>query len=143
MACITYFCFHRRPRCNLEMYCVWFFCQCCSHSSFWFLQVIQCFLSSLLIIFRQFYGIFGFTVFKRYPQNLYPFTNFVHSFFFPLSNRTLRDDRELHIHPNSVLYGEKPPKWLVIVVKDLLCCEATCKSFTSFKFSMLGLFLMK
>lgn len=25
--------------------------------------------------------------------------------------RTLRDDRELHIHPNSVLYGEKPPKW--------------------------------
>ncbi|KAI4884892.1 hypothetical protein NFI96_013074 [Prochilodus magdalenae] len=27
------------------------------------------------------------------------------------SYRTLRDDRELHIHPNSVLYGEKPPKW--------------------------------
>lgn len=27
--------------------------------------------------------------------------------------RTLRDDRELHIHPNSVLYGEKPPKWSV------------------------------
>ncbi|XP_076875098.1 putative ATP-dependent RNA helicase DHX35 isoform X2 [Brachyhypopomus gauderio] len=26
------------------------------------------------------------------------------------SYRTLRDDRELHIHPNSVLYGEKPPK---------------------------------
>ncbi|XP_047663327.1 probable ATP-dependent RNA helicase DHX35 [Tachysurus fulvidraco] len=29
------------------------------------------------------------------------------------SYRTLRDDRELHIHPNSVLYGEKPPKWVV------------------------------
>uniref|UniRef100_A0A8B9JTX8 RNA helicase n=1 Tax=Astyanax mexicanus TaxID=7994 RepID=A0A8B9JTX8_ASTMX len=29
------------------------------------------------------------------------------------SYRTLRDDRELHIHPNSVLYGEKPQKWVV------------------------------
>lgn len=29
------------------------------------------------------------------------------------SYRTLRDDRELHIHPNSVLYGEKPPKWVI------------------------------
>ncbi|KAA8590966.1 hypothetical protein FQN60_001909 [Etheostoma spectabile] len=29
------------------------------------------------------------------------------------SYRTLRDDRELHIHPNSVLFGEKPPKWVV------------------------------
>uniref|UniRef100_A0A3B5KEU0 RNA helicase n=1 Tax=Takifugu rubripes TaxID=31033 RepID=A0A3B5KEU0_TAKRU len=29
------------------------------------------------------------------------------------SYRTLRDDRELHIHPNSVLYAEKPPKWVV------------------------------
>uniref|UniRef100_A0A8C5CLJ4 DEAH-box helicase 35 n=1 Tax=Gadus morhua TaxID=8049 RepID=A0A8C5CLJ4_GADMO len=29
------------------------------------------------------------------------------------SYRTLRDDRELHIHPSSVLYGEKPPKWVV------------------------------
>lgn len=27
--------------------------------------------------------------------------------------RTLRDDLELHIHPSSVLYGEKPPKWSV------------------------------
>lgn len=30
---------------------------------------------------------------------------------FFISHRTLRDDRELHIHPNSVLYAEKPPKW--------------------------------
>ncbi|KAM9504752.1 putative ATP-dependent RNA helicase DHX35 isoform 1-T2 [Salvelinus alpinus] len=29
------------------------------------------------------------------------------------SYRTLRDDRELHIHPNSVLFGEKPTKWVV------------------------------
>uniref|UniRef100_A0A8C9VL17 Probable ATP-dependent RNA helicase DHX35 n=1 Tax=Scleropages formosus TaxID=113540 RepID=A0A8C9VL17_SCLFO len=29
------------------------------------------------------------------------------------SYRTLRDDRELHIHPTSVLYAEKPPKWVV------------------------------
>lgn len=29
------------------------------------------------------------------------------------SYRTLRDDRELYIHPDSVLYGEKPPKWVV------------------------------
>ncbi|XP_016096386.1 probable ATP-dependent RNA helicase DHX35, partial [Sinocyclocheilus grahami] len=29
------------------------------------------------------------------------------------SYRTLRDDRELFIHPDSVLYGEKPPKWVV------------------------------
>lgn len=35
-----------------------------------------------------------------------------HSFSFA---RTLRDDRELHIHPNSVLYGEKPPKWSVFI----------------------------
>ncbi|MBN3279122.1 DHX35 helicase, partial [Polyodon spathula] len=27
--------------------------------------------------------------------------------------RTLRDDHELHIHPTSVLYAEKPPKWVV------------------------------
>ncbi|KAK3519482.1 hypothetical protein QTP70_031671 [Hemibagrus guttatus] len=32
------------------------------------------------------------------------------------SYRTLRDDRELHIHPNSVLYGEKPQKWYFLVV---------------------------
>ncbi|XP_043946393.1 probable ATP-dependent RNA helicase DHX35 [Protopterus annectens] len=29
------------------------------------------------------------------------------------SYRTLRDDYELHIHPSSVLYGEKPPEWVV------------------------------
>lgn len=38
---------------------------------------------------------------------------FLHTLTFFCSSRTLRDDRELHIHPNSVLYGEKPPKWLV------------------------------
>ncbi|XP_039590993.1 probable ATP-dependent RNA helicase DHX35 isoform X2 [Polypterus senegalus] len=27
--------------------------------------------------------------------------------------RTLHDDHELHIHPTSVLYAEKPPKWVV------------------------------
>uniref|UniRef100_A0A4W3JJF1 Probable ATP-dependent RNA helicase DHX35 n=2 Tax=Callorhinchus milii TaxID=7868 RepID=A0A4W3JJF1_CALMI len=27
--------------------------------------------------------------------------------------RTIRDDYELHIHPTSVLYGEKEPKWVV------------------------------
>ncbi|XP_028667591.1 probable ATP-dependent RNA helicase DHX35 isoform X2 [Erpetoichthys calabaricus] len=27
--------------------------------------------------------------------------------------RTLRDDHELHIHPTSVLYVERPPKWVV------------------------------
>ncbi|XP_078508280.1 putative ATP-dependent RNA helicase DHX35 isoform X1 [Lissotriton helveticus] len=27
--------------------------------------------------------------------------------------RTLRDDHELYIHPTSVLYGEKPPQWVV------------------------------
>ncbi|XP_036899956.1 probable ATP-dependent RNA helicase DHX35 isoform X2 [Sturnira hondurensis] len=27
--------------------------------------------------------------------------------------RTLRDDHELHIHPASVLYGEKPPRWVI------------------------------
>ncbi|XP_064420527.1 probable ATP-dependent RNA helicase DHX35 [Latimeria chalumnae] len=29
------------------------------------------------------------------------------------SYRTIRDDHELHIHPTSVLYGEKPPQWVV------------------------------
>ncbi|KAM6341052.1 putative ATP-dependent RNA helicase DHX35 isoform 3-T4 [Alca torda] len=27
--------------------------------------------------------------------------------------RTIRDDHELHIHPTSVLYAEKPPRWVV------------------------------
>uniref|UniRef100_A0A8B9FYI1 Probable ATP-dependent RNA helicase DHX35 n=1 Tax=Amazona collaria TaxID=241587 RepID=A0A8B9FYI1_9PSIT len=27
--------------------------------------------------------------------------------------RTIRDDQELHIHPTSVLYAEKPPRWVV------------------------------
>ncbi|KAF2988118.1 hypothetical protein EK904_007075, partial [Melospiza melodia maxima] len=27
--------------------------------------------------------------------------------------RTIRDDHELHIHPSSVLYAEKPPRWVV------------------------------
>ncbi|XP_025033358.1 probable ATP-dependent RNA helicase DHX35 isoform X1 [Python bivittatus] len=29
------------------------------------------------------------------------------------SYRTIRDDHELHIHPTSVLYAEKPPRWVV------------------------------
>ncbi|OQV14842.1 putative ATP-dependent RNA helicase DHX35 [Hypsibius exemplaris] len=29
------------------------------------------------------------------------------------SYRTVRDDHELHIHPGSVLYAEKPPAWVV------------------------------
>lgn len=41
------------------------------------------------------------------------FENFLYTLTVFCSSRTLRDDRELHIHPNSVLYGEKPPKWLV------------------------------
>ncbi|KAK2109990.1 hypothetical protein P7K49_009736 [Saguinus oedipus] len=28
-----------------------------------------------------------------------------------LCSRTIRDDHELHIHPASVLYAEKPPRW--------------------------------
>lgn len=42
------------------------------------------------------------------------------------SCRTLRDDRELHIHPNSVLYGEKPPKWSVcfgLLTRPVCCSE--------------------
>ncbi|KAM7326963.1 hypothetical protein ACRRTK_013330 [Alexandromys fortis] len=27
--------------------------------------------------------------------------------------RTIRDDHELHIHPASVLYAEKPPRWVI------------------------------
>ncbi|XP_043351663.1 probable ATP-dependent RNA helicase DHX35 isoform X5 [Dermochelys coriacea] len=27
--------------------------------------------------------------------------------------RTIRDDQELHIHPTSVLYAEKPPRWVI------------------------------
>nr|XP_045013681.1 probable ATP-dependent RNA helicase DHX35 isoform X2 [Jaculus jaculus] len=27
--------------------------------------------------------------------------------------RTIRDDHELHIHPGSVLYAEKPPRWVI------------------------------
>ncbi|XP_031228456.1 probable ATP-dependent RNA helicase DHX35 isoform X1 [Mastomys coucha] len=27
--------------------------------------------------------------------------------------RTIRDDHELHIHPASVLYSEKPPRWVI------------------------------
>lgn len=27
--------------------------------------------------------------------------------------RTVRDEHELHIHPSSVLYTEKPPQWFV------------------------------
>ncbi|XP_045430326.1 probable ATP-dependent RNA helicase DHX35 isoform X3 [Pipistrellus kuhlii] len=27
--------------------------------------------------------------------------------------RTIRDDHELHIHPSSVLYAEKPPRWVI------------------------------
>lgn len=48
---------------------------------------------------------------------------FVHNvqlFALSCSCRTLRDDRELHIHPNSVLYGEKPPKWSVVFFKFIL-----------------------
>ncbi|GAB5569194.1 probable ATP-dependent RNA helicase DHX35 isoform X6 [Prionailurus iriomotensis] len=29
--------------------------------------------------------------------------------------RTIRDDHELHIHPASVLYAEKPPRWLISI----------------------------
>ncbi|XP_037666960.1 probable ATP-dependent RNA helicase DHX35 isoform X2 [Choloepus didactylus] len=29
------------------------------------------------------------------------------------SYRTIRDDHELHIHPASVLYAEKPPRWVI------------------------------
>ena len=29
------------------------------------------------------------------------------------SYRTVRNDHELHIHPASVLYAEKPPPWYV------------------------------
>ena len=41
--------------------------------------------------------------------------------------RTLRDDRELQIHPSSVLFGEKPPKWSVpipstLLLQNLLLC---------------------
>ncbi|KAG8513345.1 putative ATP-dependent RNA helicase DHX35 [Galemys pyrenaicus] len=28
-------------------------------------------------------------------------------------SRTIRDDHELHIHPASVLYAEKPPRWVI------------------------------
>lgn len=50
-------------------------------------------------------------------SNCYPakelFQHSWHTLVFICPARTLRDDRELHIHPNSVLFGEKPPKWSV------------------------------
>lgn len=61
-----------------------------------------------------------------------------------LSVRTLRDDRELHIHPNSVLFGEKPPKWSVCfctryTVRQLCCKYGMLFSFISFILEMFGM----
>lgn len=44
-----------------------------------------------------------------------------HALEFICPTSTLRDDRELHIHPNSVLFGEKPPKWSVHVPNAASC----------------------
>lgn len=54
------------------------------------------------------------------------------------STRTLRDDRELHIHPNSVLFGEKPPKWSVHVPTVASCPINKAFLLLTYSFTFIG-----